>query len=324
MGRKVRVAAVAFLNRGGPTVEYNRDRARELLKQAVAEEPDIVALPETFVSQGVAYQSLGEIAEPVPGPTIDLAASFARDHHCYIICPLVAIHGDRFMNDAVLIDRRGEIAGSYSKVHPVVQGSEFKSLELGITPGRDVPVFETDFGRIGIQICFDIMYADGWAELKQKGAEVVFWCSAYDGGKHLGVHAWNHGYYVVSAVQSRYARVINPLGETLAKGGWHDPVVARTIDLDIGIFHCDFNAAVIPDIRKRYGPDVSIEVWHEEGVFTLQTNRADLSVSDLVREFSLERLESYLERNQALQDAVRDDREVPDLTPPYLGRTQWS
>lgn len=324
MGRKVRVATVSFLHRGGPTVADSRARMGELLDQAVAERPDIVALPETWVSQGVRYTSLDEIAEPISGPTVGFAATYAREHNCYVICPLITTHDGIFTNDAVLLDRRGEIAGIYSKVHPVVQGSEFTSLELGVTPGRDLPVFETDFGRIAIQICFDLMYPEDWATLKQKGAEAVFWCSAYDGGKHLEIQAWNNRYYVISAVQSRYARVITPLGETVAKSGWHDPVAAYTLDLDVGLFHCDFNGTVIPEIRKRHGPDVTIAMLHEEGIFTLQTNRDDLSVADLVQEFNLDPLDRYLARNRALQDALREGQPVPDLTPTYLGRKQWS
>lgn len=323
MARKVRVATVSMLYRGGPAVAANRDYARRLLDQAVAEAPDIVALPETFVSQGVDYDALDQIAETVPGPTTDLVAAYARDHACYIICPLIAVHGDRYMNDAVLIDRRGEIAGVYSKVHPVVQGAEFKSLELGVTPGSEVPVFKTDFGTLGIQICFDLMYPEGWAELKQKGAEMVVWCSAYDGGKHLGIYAWLHRYYVVSAVQSRHARVIDILGETVAKTGWHDRVTAQTIDLDVGLFHCDFNGGVIPEIRQAYGPDVTITTLHEAGLFTLVTNRPGLSVAGVVREFNLDPLDAYLARNRALQDAVRAGRPIPDLRPDYVGREQW-
>jgi beta-ureidopropionase len=323
MARKVKVATVAFLYKGGPTLAHSRQRIEGLLEQAVAERPDIVALPETFASQGVPYTSLAEIAEPIPGPTTDLVANYARHHNCYIICPLIGIHGGRYMNDAVLIDRRGAITGLYAKVHPVVQGSAFKSLELGVTPGDAVPVFETDFGTIGIQICFDIMYPEAWAELERKGAEIVFWCSAYDGGKHLGIYAWQHRYYVISAVQSRCARAFDIMGEVLSETGPHDPVTSLTVDLDIGLFHCDFNATVIPDLRKRYGPDITLRVRHEEGLFTLETHRDDLSVADIVREFNLDPLDAYLERNRMLQDAVREGREVPDLTPPYLGRTQW-
>jgi predicted amidohydrolase len=323
MSRKVRVVTVALLGMGGPTVQDNRERARKLIEQAATERPDIICLPETFLEQGVAFRNLAEVAEPVPGPTTDMAATCAREHHCYVICPLTAKHGAKTMNDAVLIDRQGQVVGTYSKIHPVVEGSEFTSLEKGMTPGGEAKVFETDFGRIGMQICFDINWDGPWAELKRKGAEIVFWSSAYDGGKHLSIHAWNNHYYVVSAVKSTYARIIDIMGEVLAKTGPRDAIVAQTIDLDVGLFHTDFNNVQIPLIRAKYGPNVTIRIWHEEGLFTLESNRRELSVAQIVNEFALDPLGEYLERNTRLQDAWREGQPIPNLTPRYLGRQQW-
>jgi predicted amidohydrolase len=324
MPRKVRIATVAQLNEGGPTVDDNRERMRGLIEQAAAEKPDIICLPETFLELNVEFDELSQVAELVPGPTTDMAATYAEQHNCYIICPLTTVHGERYMNESVLINRDGAIAGSYAKIHPVVEGAAFASLEKGITPGSEPKVFATDFGRIGMQICFDINWPQTWAELKRRGAEIVFWSSAYDGGKHLGIHAWNQHYYVVSAVKSRYARIIDVMGEMRAMTGTHDPIIARTIDLDVGIFHCDFNRSQIPLIRAKYGPDVTFKVWHQEGIFTLQSNREGLSVADIEEEFLLDPLEVYLARNTRLQDAWRAGEPVPDLTPRYVGREQWS
>jgi len=323
MPRKVRIATVALLNAGGPMVEDNRARICALIEQAAAEKPDIICLPETFLEMGVDFQSLDQVAEMVPGPTTDLVAKYAQKYGCYVICPLTAIHGDKYMNDSVLIDRQGQIMGSYSKIHPVVEGSEFTSLEKGITPGSDVCVFDTDFGRIGLQICFDINWPEIWVELKRKGAEIVFWSSAYDGGKHLSIHAWNNNYYVVSAVKSRYARIIDIMGEVLAITGTRDPVVAKTIDLDVGLYHTDFNGSQIALIRAKYGPDVTMRIWHEEGLFTIESNREDLPLADIAEEFILDPLDEYLARNTRLQDAWRNGEPIPDLTPKYVGRQQW-
>ncbi|MHB1296153.1 MAG: carbon-nitrogen hydrolase family protein [Anaerolineae bacterium] len=324
MARPVRVATVAQCDVGGPTTADNRARILAALEQAGAERPDIVALPETFLHVGVPFTRLEEVAEPLPGPTTDAVAAWARRQGCYAICPLIVAHGDFYTNDAVLIDRQGQILGAYSKVHPVVEGSAFTSLEKGVTPGGELPLFDLDFGRVGLQICFDINWEQSWSELKRQGAEIVFWCSAYNGGKHLSIHAWNQHYYVVSAVNAAYARIIGVMGEVLAVTGPFQPVIARTINLDMGLFHTDFNAAVLPELQRRYGPDVRVEVWHEEALFTLASNRPDLSVADLVAEFRLEPLDVYLARNTRLQDAWRSGAPVPDLTPPYLGRKQWN
>ncbi len=323
MSRKIRVATVAQLNIGGPTVEHSRAYICKLVEQAAAERPDIICLPETFLHKGVDFHKLSEVAEPIPGPTTDAVANYARAHGCYIICPLIGIHGDTYTNDAVLIDRQGQIMGVYSKIHPVVEGAEFTSLERGVTPGSEAKVFETDFGRIGMQICFDIHYPSSWAELARQGAEIVFWSSAYDGGKALGMHAWTHHYYIVSAVKSHYARIIDVMGEVLALTGPRDPVIAHTIDLDVGLFHCDFNNTVIPLIRAKYGPDVTIRMWHQEAMFTIESNRDDLAVADVAREFKLDPLRDYLARNARLQHAWRQGGPIPDLATNYVGRVQW-
>jgi predicted amidohydrolase len=104
-----------------------------------------------------------------------------------------------------------------------------------------VPVFDTDFGRIGVQICFDVEYSDGWDALDQQGSEIFFWLSAYDGGRDLGAKAWQYHRYLASAVQTNHARILNIMGEILAITGGHDRIAVATIDLDVALFHMDFN-----------------------------------------------------------------------------------
>lgn len=59
-------------------------------------------------------------------------------------------------------------------MHPAVLfGTE--DMEGGILPGKEAPVFECDFGKIGIQICFDMEFDYGWKEMAKKGVEIVFW-----------------------------------------------------------------------------------------------------------------------------------------------------
>jgi beta-ureidopropionase len=323
MPRNVRIATIALAGQHGPTVDANRRRMAGLIEQAMAEKPDIVAIPESFTLSGLADPRIEEMAEEVAGPTLAMAAEYARKNHAYILCPILARHADGTHIEAFLLDRRGQIAGSYQKHHPVVEGWEFAKVEFGSRPGSTFPVFDTDFGRIGVQICFDVEYNDGWEALERAGAEIFFWLSAYDGGRDLTAKAWQYHRFLVSAVQTTYARILNNMGETLAITGIHDHIAASTIDLDIALFHTDFNKTQIPVIRAKYGPDVILRLYHEEGCFTLQSNRPDLTVSALIAEFQLDPLKDYLVRNRRLQDALRDGLPVPKLTPPYGMREEW-
>jgi beta-ureidopropionase len=323
MPRNVRIATIALAGNHGPTVSANRERMAGLIEQALAEKPDILAIPESFTLAGLVDANVEEMAEKVPGPTLEMVADYARKNSTYILCPILAQHLDGTHIEAFLLDRRGQIVGSYQKHHPVVEGSEFTKVEFGSRPGSAFPVFDTDFGRIGVQICFDVEYKDGWEALDRAGVEIFFWLSAYDGGRDLTAKAWQYHRFLVSAVQTTYARILNNMGEVLAITGIHDPIAACTIDLDIGLFHTDFNKSQIPAIREKYGPEVMLRVYHEEGCFTLQSNRQGLTVKDLIDEFQLDPLNDYLERNRRLQDALRNGDPLPELTPPYGSRAQW-
>ncbi len=323
MPRNVRIATIALAGQHGPTMNANRLRMAGLIEQALAEKPDIIAIPESFTLCGLVDSNHEEMAEDVPGPTLDMVAVYARKHSTYILCPILSRRTDGTHIEAFLIDRSGHIAGSYQKHHPVVEGCEYTKVEFGSRPGSVIPAFDTDFGRIGVQICFDVEYGDGWDALDQAGAEVFFWLSAYDGGRDLIAKSWQYHRFLVSAVQTTYARILDTMGETLAMTGSHDHIVATTIDLDIGLFHTDFNKAQLPAIRARYGPDVTLRLYHEEGCFTLQSNRSGLTVSALTAEFQLDPLKDYLARNRSLQDALRAGREIPEMNPPYKSRQQW-
>jgi predicted amidohydrolase len=308
---------------GGPTMEANRRRMAGLIEQGLAEKPDILAIPESFTLTGLVDARQEEMAEDLDGPTLSMAAAYARQSGAYILCPILSRREDGTHIEAFLLDRSGIIAGSYQKHHPVVEGSAYNQVEFGSRPGRELPVFDTDFGRIGVQICFDVEYSDGWDALDRAGAEIFFWLSAYDGGRDLSAKSWQYHRYLASAVQTNYARVLNIMGETLAISGSHDRIAVCTIDLDVGLFHLDFNKSQIAAIRSRYGPDVTMQIYHEEGCFTLQSNRPDLPLSAVVAEFQLDPLKDYLERNRRLQDALRAGEALPDLKPPYGVREQW-
>jgi beta-ureidopropionase len=323
MPRLVRIATIATGGQGGPTVAHNRARMAGWIERALAERPDIIAIPESFTLAGLVDPQSEEMAEDISGPTLEMAAGYARQNGVYLLCPILARHPDGTHIEAFLLDRSGKIAGSYQKVHPVVEGSDFCRLEYGSRPGSAFPVFDTDFGRIGVQICFDVEYDNGWHALDQAGAEIFFWLSAYDGGRDLSHRAWQYHRYLASAVQGSFARILNPMGDVLSITGLHNPIAATTIDLDFGLFHTDFNKVQIPAIRAKYGTDLTLRVYHEEGCFTLQSNRADLTVSDVVREFELDPLKDYLERVRKLEDALRIGEVPPDLHPPYRDRLQW-
>ena len=89
--------------------------------------------------------------------------------------------GGRVYNAAVLIDRKGKVAGVYRKMFPTPG-----EIEDGITPGTEAPVFETDFGRVGMAICWDLHFPREvcWP-MAERGVQLICWPSMYAGGFQL-------------------------------------------------------------------------------------------------------------------------------------------
>jgi beta-ureidopropionase len=322
MPRKVRVVTTCKLDVRKKTMDENREHMLGILDFACTQKPDIVCLPENFVSVGIAGP-LSEKAEPVPGPTVDACAKRAREHRTYVVCPLTTVRDGRFFNSAVFIDRDGEVCGIYDKVQPVTSTPDFSKVESGMTPGVEAQTFELDFGTVGCQICFDISYPDTWQQLADRGAELVFWPSAYDGGFPLRAYAYLYNYYVVSSVRTTHLRMIDPLGNVVAENGRGESILSREIDLDYIVCHGDFHAGIYDEMRAKYGPDVTIKRCREEGRWMAESNSDDVPLSQMIEEFGLGSCRDYLGRHLPAFEALRAGHQPEPQVTPYLDREAY-
>src|SRR5262249_8489638 len=103
-----------------------------------------------------------------PGPSTQQLGEAAKRHRLYIVAGLYERDGKAVYNTSVLLGRDGRLVGKYRKV--CLPDEE---IDGGITPGKDYPVFATDFGRVGMMICWDVSYPEVARELAARGAEVI-------------------------------------------------------------------------------------------------------------------------------------------------------
>lgn len=300
-----RIATICLAGRHHPSVAANREATLRHLDLALRHRPDLVCLPETFTTAGVAFASLAEVAEPVAGPTIAAVAGRAREHRCYVICPILTARDGAYFNSAVVIDRAGAVLGIYDKQQPVTSTSDYTLLEHGVRPGRAAPVFDMDFGRVGIQICFDINFPEQWAALARQGVRAIVWPSAYNGGRPLAMYAALHHTYVVSAVQTQTARIIDPLGTTLAATDPQVNVIWRDINLDYAVCHYDFNYSVPDRILAAYPGRVAISPRWDDGLFLVEPIDAAVTTAQLQKEFGFETAGTYFDRHRAAAEPAR-------------------
>lgn len=307
---RVRVATVCMAGCFHRSVEENRRHVMKLLDLALLQKPDIVCLPETFTTVTV-NKPIREVAESVPGPTTKIVGEKARAAGCYVICPIKTNRDGKIRNSAVIIDREGEVLGIYDKVHPVTSSSDYTVFEGGVTPGSEVPVFDLDFGRIGIQICFDIGFPESWQELADKGARIVFWPSAYNGGFLLQVYAYLHHYYVVSSVRTESSRIIDPLGRILVETDRHMNVVYRDINPDFIVVHYGFNYGIPEQIMKTYPGRVDVRPHPDDSHFIVEPIDDSITIEQLQKEFGFESTFQYHERHREAYKWILQGKKPP-------------
>ncbi len=194
-----------------------------------------------------------DAAEPVPGPTCDRLAEYAKKYNMVIVVPIYekAMRGV-YYNTAAVIDADGTYLGKYRKQHiPQVAGFWEKFF---FRPGDGgYPVFQTKYATIGVYICYDRHFPEGARCLGLNGAEIVFNPSATVAGlsQYLWkleqpAHAVANGYYVgaINRVGTEApwnigkfygtSYFVNPRGEFVAEGSEdNDELVVADLDLSM-------------------------------------------------------------------------------------------
>lgn len=271
----------------------------ERMDQSASFHPDIVCLPELF-SNGS--------AESVPGPLTEKLAAWARKHSSCVVFGMKTKRERWVFNSAILLDRSGQIIGQYDKAHPT-EGE----LRAGITPGDEAvpPLFRTDFGIIGIQICFDVNWREQWRRLKEGGARIVFWPSAYPAGRQLPALAVLNEYYIVSSAMDRASHIYDITGESLASTGTYQEWAGAEVPLGKRLFEIDENNdEKARQILRKYGSRVQVVWYHDSDWFTLASLDPDLTVQDLIAEYGLVPLDEYIARSTKTIEEARAKSKV--------------
>ena len=150
------------------------------------------------------------------------------------------------------------------------------------------PVFDTDFGRIGIQICFDIEWTDGWESLRDQGAELVLWPSAFAGGRALNALASRYHYPIAASTQKDSAKIVDVSGADLAVSGrWEQAGVCLPLNLETAFVHTWPHYRHFDAMRQRYGRRLLIRSLHEEEWSIVESRDPALNVKEVLREFEV-------------------------------------
>jgi predicted amidohydrolase len=222
----VKLATVHHRPRNSKSTAENLAAFAALVDKAGAEKADIVCLPEGATIVGTSLDYISG-SETLPGPTTKFLGDVARRNNLYIVAGLLEKEGDVVYNTAVLIDRKGNLTGKYRKA-----SLPREEIDGGVTPGNSFPVFDTDFGRIGIMICWDVTFPEPARALAQQGAEVIF-LPIWGGDITLAkARAIENQVYLVSSTYDMISAVFGLEGEVISEAKEDQSVVVVDVDLN--------------------------------------------------------------------------------------------
>ena len=224
--RIVNLASIHFRPVDSISSQENLEKFGQLVAKAAAQHADIVCLPEGITLVGTKLNYISA-SEPIPGPSTKFLGELSKKYHLYIVAGILEKDGEVVYNTAVLLDRDGNLAGKYRKV-----SLPREEIDGGVTPGDTLPVFDTDFGRIGMMICWDVSFPETARTLAKKGAEVIL-MPIWGGNVNLAkARAIENQVYLVSSTYDMITAVFDQEGEVMKQASTDDPVIVVPVDLN--------------------------------------------------------------------------------------------
>ena len=174
MQKNVKIAGIQIQN--AEELKKTLSKTAELVSLAANEGARIITLPQLFNSRwfpaGIDAANFS-IAEQEDGPTITFIKELAQKKDTVIIASIFERDGPAHFNAAFVIGNDGQTLGKYRKMHvPQIplweEKSYFKPGDIGF------PVFKTPFATIGVQLCWDVFFPEGFRLLALQGAEIIF------------------------------------------------------------------------------------------------------------------------------------------------------
>jgi predicted amidohydrolase len=223
--RKVRLAAVRYRPQ---KVEGGQANVKSLVAHAKqkVEQADLIVLGESITTVGSA-KSFADVAEPADGPSARILGELARVKRSYVVAGIVEREGASLYNTAILLNREGKLAGKYRKVH-----LPHAEIEGGLRPGSEFPVFSTDFGKLGLMICYDVFFSEAAKALSLGGAEVIA-MPIWGGNEVLAQSRSVEGrVFLVSSGYDHPTYVQDPNGIRLSEAQSNGSVAYAEVDLN--------------------------------------------------------------------------------------------
>ena len=227
----------------------------------------------------------------------------AVDNHCAIAYSAVRDMPDGTRrNSTILIGRDGREEALYDKNYPMVEETRYQN----ILPGEKETVAETEVGRLGFAICFDLNFEELLNRYIAAKPRLMLFCSMFHGGLLQSLWAYRCRCWFLGAVQNNQCTLLNPLGYQVAYSGNFEPYLVASVNTDYEVVHWDCNSEKLLRMKQKYGPQVKITDPGYLGSVLVTSETPEHTAAEIIDEFQIERLDDYYiratqSRQQALQ-----------------------
>ncbi len=300
--KRVRIAAVEFhtaATRGAADAPATVLReTREALDALHGYGIELVVLSEAVQETGQPPEAAESLAQP--GPFLSLYAQFAASARCHVAGP-IKLRDERGRHSSLaFFGPDGTTLGVYHKVFLTDT-----DLGRGTIPGLGPLVLDTAIGRLGGVVCFDLNFASLRQQYRALRPDILAFASYYHGGLMQAMWAYDCRSFFVSSLPITGCGILDPFGRPVSLTHCYTRVARADINLDRVMVHLDYNRQRFPEIERKYGDEVLIDVPPHIGPALIYSQSPARTAADIAREFELTLLDDYLVRSEAHNAAAR-------------------
>jgi deaminated glutathione amidase len=227
----------------------NLEKAIKYIVKAKAGGADFIVIPEFYMALATPKSGLqpAEVAEPLDGPFVSALKEAALENEIYVVCGMYEStidDGGRAYNTTVFIDRSGQLLHSYQKTH-LYDAFSYKESDTIIPGENQYKVVETEFGKIGLMVCYELRFPEIARQFALQEAEVLLVPAGWMAGPMKEDH-WQTliraraientmfvcGANLVGVDFTGRSMVVDPMGVILASGGEEETIIITDIDID--------------------------------------------------------------------------------------------
>ena len=266
-----RFVKVALCQRGVTgSKEQNIAETVSMIEEAAEHCPglDLIIFPEYNYYEALSLEEARANSETMDGRYITEMKKQARRFGVNLIPGSFAeTCGEKVKNTCALIDRSGEVAGSYSKVH-LMDAIGIRESDAAV-PGDKLGVFDTDFGRIGLMVCFDLRFPEQPRSMVLQGADIIFCAASFPTGSPLPPRTdhWDLLVQSTALLNLTWTCAVNQFGSIC--GGTENPFGRSMVVDPWGIVTASVGSGKIPRHQKEIRGRVATWNCRRPDIYTL-------------------------------------------------------